>query len=352
MESTKITLFIVALLFAATFSSCGNRTKDIEEPITDECVESDFEYTDSGEELFCNYMSKDQWPQDAFFADMVEAYNSFVLLNGLKSVIDVWRRYEESEVAIESLKYADINVIYSKDIKEKFIQVKELAHRFFSEHVDYSDTLLYWELTDSLDRLDSLLCSRYHKSNYIDLSSEKYWQALDHAKQSEELFDKVSTDSITPDNIGTKEVQKDIEFILNSIKEEKDFNKKCAYTMKYVYYVGFYHANYSIIEELLDDGRYSPYLFFLWRIWRCGVQLHDEDYGPSTWSQIPNKLYNEKRLKIAETTLKYIVTHRNDGVAINQYLMTASLSNILRCGQYPLGNESFTELHYLNLGTR
>jgi len=353
MKSTRITLLIVASLVAATFaSSCGNKTKVVEEPVVDECAALDFEYTDSGEELFCNYMPKDQWQQDAFFTDMVEAYNSFVLLNGLKSVIDVWRRYEESEVAIESLKYADINVINSKDIKEKFIKVKELAHRFFSEHVDCSDTLLYWELTDSLDRLDSLLCSRYHKSNYTNLTIEKYWQALDHAKQSKELFDKVSTDTITPDNIGTEEVQKDIEFILNSIKEEKDFNKKCAFTMEYVYYVGFYHTDFRIIEELLDDGRYSPYLFPLWRIWRCGVQLHNEDYGPSTWSQIPNIIYNEKRLKIAENTLKHIVTHHNDGVAINQYLMTASLSNILRFGQYPLGNESFTELHYLNLGTR
>lgn len=352
MKSTRILLFIVASLVAATFVSCGNKAKVVEEPIVDECAALDFEYTDFGEELFCNYMPKDQWPQDAFFTDMVEAYNSSLLLNGLESIIDVWKRYEESEVAIESLKCADINVIKSKNIREKFVKVKELAHRFFSENVDYPDTLLYRELTDSLDRLDSLLCARYHTSNYTNLTSEKYWQALDHAKQSKELFDKVSTDTITSDNVGTKEVQKDIEFILNNIKEEKDFNKKCAYTMEYVYYVGFYHTNFKIIEELLDDGRYSPYLFFLWRIWRCGVQLCDEDYGPSTWSQIPNKLYNEKRLKIAETTLKYIFTHRDDGVAINQYLMTASLSNILRCGQYPFGNESFTELYYLNLGTK
>lgn len=349
MKSTRIALFIVALLFAATFASCNNATKDVEDSITEEYVESDFEYNDSGEELFCNYITKDQWPQNAFFTEMVEAYNSFVLLHGLKSVLDVWKRYENSERAIESIKYADIDVINSKDIKEKFIMVKELAHRFFSEYVDNSDSLLYRELADSLNCLDSLLCSRYHVSNYIDISAETYWQALDHTKQSKELFDKVSTDTITLDNIGTNEVQKDIEFILNSIKEEKDFNKKCAYTMEYVYYVGFYFVNYNIIEELLDEGRYSPYLFFLWRIWRCGVQLHNEDYGPSTWSQIPNKLYNEKRLKIAETTLKYIVTHPNDGVAINQYLMTASMSNILRSGQYPLGNESFTELHYLDL---
>lgn len=119
--------------------------------------------------------------------------------------------------------------------------------------------------------------------------------------------------------------------------------------MEYVYWIGFYNTDFKLVGKLLDDGQYSPYLLFLWRIWRCGVQLRNKNYGPSTWSQIPNKLYNEKRLKIAETTLKHIVNHRNDDVAINQYLMTASLSNILRIGEFDLGNESFTELYYLNL---
>ena len=351
MKPTRIILIIEAALFAATVaSSCGNKAKATEDPFTEEYDTWGDEYSDSGENLFCNYMSREQWPQDAFFDDMVEVYNSFVLLNGIKSVQDVWGRYDESEIALESLKYADINILKTKDIKERFAQCLALGRKFFSEHVDCSDSLLYRQFADSLNCLDSVLSTRFHISNYSNVSTEAYWNALDFSKQSKALFDKVSTEEITADNIDTKEVQKDIAFILESIKKEKDFGKKCAYTMKYVYYVGFYRTDFGLIEELLDDGRYSPYLFFLWRIWRCGVQLHDMNYGPSTWSPIPNKLYNEKRLKIAETTLKHIVTHRNDGVAINQYLITASISNIMRIGDYPLGNESFTELYYLDLG--
>lgn len=351
MKPTRIILIIAAALFAATVaSSCGNKAKATEEPFTEEYDTWGDEYSDSGEDLFCNYMSREQWPQDAFFDDMVEVYNSFVLLNGIKSVGDVWKRYDESEIAFESLKCADINILKKEDIKERFAQCLALGRKFFSEHVDYSDSLLYRQFADSLNCLDSVLSTRFHISNYSNVSTEAYWNALDFSKQSKDLFDKVSTKEITADNIDTKEVQKDIAFILESIKNEKDFDKKCAYTMKYVYYVGFYRTDFELIEELLDDGRYSPYLFFLWRIWRCGVQLHDMNYGPSTWSPIPNKLYNEKRLKIAETTLKYIVTHRNDGIAINQYLITASISNIMRIGDYPFGNESFTELYYLDLG--
>ncbi len=351
MKPTRIILIIAAMLFIATVaSSCGNKARATEETFPEEYDAWGDEYSDSGEEVFCNYMSREQWPQDAFFDDMVEVYNSFVLLNGIKSVQDVWGRYDESEIALESLKYADINILKTKDIKERFAQCLALGRKFFSEHVDYSDSLLYRQFADSLNCLDSVLSTRFHISNYSNVSTEVYWNALDFSKQSKDLFDKVSTEEITAENIDTKEVQKDIACILESIKNEKDFDKKCAYTMKYVYYVGFYRTDFELIEELLDDGRYSPYLFFLWRIWRCGVQLQDMNYGPSTWSPIPNKLYNEKRLKIAETTLKHIVTHRNDGIAINQYLITASISNIMRIGDYPLGNESFTELYYLDLG--
>lgn len=351
MKPTRIILIIAAMLFTATVvSSCGNKAKATEETFPEGYDAWGDEYSDSGEDLFCNYMSREQWPQGAFFDDMVEVYNSFVLLNGIKSVRDVWKRYDEFEVAFESLKCADINILKTEDIKERFAQCLALGRKFFSEHVDYSDSLLYRQFADSLNCLDSVLSTRFHISNYSNVSTEAYWNALDFSKQSKALFDKVSTEEITAENVDTKEVQKDIAFILESIKNEKDFDKKCAYTMKYVYYVGFYRTNFGLIEELLDDGRYSPYLFFLWRIWRCGVQLHGANYGPSTWSTIPNKLYNEKRLKIAETTLKHIVTHRNDGVAINQYLITASISNIMRIGDYPLGNESFTELYYLDLG--
>lgn len=55
---------------------------------------------------------------------------------------------------------------------------------------------------------------------------------------------------------------------------------------------------------------------------------------------------------IALYTLKYIVSHRDDGIAINQYLVTSTHPDILRFGDFDLGNESFTELYNMSLGTR
>lgn len=115
--------------------------------------------------------------------------------------------------------------------------------------------------------------------------------------------------------------------------------------------MGIHNIDLKIIEELLDDGRYSHFLFFLWRIWRCDGQLSDEKEGLSTWSQIPNKLYNEKRHAIAVATLKHIVDHPDDVVAVNQFLITVSFDNILRGSGLPMENEIFTELFYLGLET-
>ena len=356
MSSKHLAIIVLAvvIVFLLPLSSCSHKQKKEtpeETPIEEEMGEAGCDF-DKGEDLFCNFLSADQFPQDAFFADMVEAYNSFVLLNGLYSIRDKWRRYECSEEAVASLKYADISKIKSKDLQKKFSACLALGQQFFSEHQDYSDSLLYRQLSDSLYVLDSTLKTRFHVDNYTHLSEEKFWQAVDFDEQSKDLFDKVSIQEITPENIHTSAAQKDIEFILQSIQQEQDFNKKCAYAMNYVYYVGFYNTDIGIIENLLDDERYSPHLFFLWRIWRCSIQLCNSGYGPSTWSAIPNKLYNEKRLKIAEVTLKHIATHRDDAVAINQFLMTAAHPNILRIGDFPVGNESFTELHCLDLGTR
>lgn len=347
MKKIKISICFTVLLIAAAFASCANKTNNDEQE-EDLFYEDTCNY-DSGQEVFCNYLSLDDWPHDPFFTDMVEVYNSYVLLNGMKSVLDAWERWESSETALMSLQYADLDQIASDELKAKFSNCLELGRKLFSRDFDDIDTVVYIQFNDSLYYLDSTMTARYNVSNYVDLSIDDYWNTLNFAEQTNDLFENLYFDEITQDNIDTPEAERDIAMILDGIKNETDFDKKCAYAMRYTHYVEFYGADFEVIESLLDDGRYSPYLFFLWRIWRCGVQLCDGDYGPSTWAPIPNKMYNEKRLSLAKTTLLYLSTHRDDAIAVNQYLMTATLTNIMRFGQFPTGNESFTELFYLGL---
>lgn len=340
-----IIVFVLGIGVVAFFfvKGCKDKSKELKEG------QCEYDKIESGEDLFCNYLSAEDYPKEPFFADMTEVYNSYVLLNGIRSVIDVWRRYEVSEDARKSLQCADINVIKSKDLRDMFSQSIEYGMKLFENDVKNLDTVVYKQFNESLYLLDSTLAVRYYVTNYAPMTEEQYWMAVDHKRKSKDLLKGLKCKKVTKENYENKDVQKDIKKVVKRIKGKKDFDEKCACAMAYVYYVGFWNTDFKMIEGLLDNGEYSPQLFFLWRIWRCGMQLGNECYGPSTWSVIPNKIYNEKRRTIAETTLKHIEKHRSDAVAINQFLVTAAHPNIMRDGQFPMGNESFTEVYYLGL---
>ena len=333
---------ISGMLLAILFLSKGS------EETPEEYTEG-FKYDDSGDELFCNYLSYGDWLQTPFFSDMVEVYNAFVLLNGIESVFDVWGRYESGQFARESLKYANLDVLRSEDLKGLFRECIGLGKMLFAvDSCSYEDEP-FIAFARCIEKLDSTLGVRFNVSNYVKINGDMYWDSLDNETLAKDLIDNYQCKKITGKNIESKEAVHDIELFNKKIKSEKDFNKKCAYAYTFVYHVGIHNIDLKVIEELLDDGRYSHFLFFLWRVWRCGIQLSDEEDGLSTWSQIPNKLYNEKRHAVAVATLKHIVDHPDDAVAVNQFLITASLDNILRGGGFPMGNEIFTELFYLGL---
>lgn len=331
---------VIIFCFSKKNGDDSNVMEDVE-LYKDNC---EFDNWESAEELFCHFLSVESWPQDSFFYDMVEVYNAYVLTNGINSIIDEWCRYETSEEALEAIRQIDVGVLHDNDIKEMVSRCVDLGQQYFADCTGEE------EFRNNLYFTDSVLSVRYSIYTHVDFSEEKYWEELSFMGKVEyDLFKGVQVEKVTAENLNTKKVQEDIELLLGRINTETDFDRKCMYAMAYVYHVGFWRTDFKIIESLLDDGRFSPQLFFLWRIWRCGVQLGNSCYGPSTWSVIPNIIYNEKRRKIAESTLRYLVDHRDDAVAINQFLMTASLPNNLRKGEYPLGNESFTEVYRLGL---
>ncbi|MBO7490121.1 MAG: hypothetical protein J6T88_07585 [Bacteroidales bacterium] len=353
MNKKKWTLVIALVLAAAitVFFIVKKHSSDCDEiedyyPYEETICEED--YTETGEDLFCNYLSPKDWPNDDFFHDMVEEYNAFALLNGLKTVFDEWMRFESSERALELIQHADVERLASPDLRELFSRYIMLGRQLYTQGMDNTDSL-FKQFYFCQYQLDSTLTTRFYIDRYVNLTEEQYDAALDTRSQTQELLKGTRCETISSENINSSDAQKDIKMILKRIHKEKDFDKKCSYTMAYVYHVGFHHTDFSVLDKLLNDGRYSPQLFFLWRIWRCGVQLCTPNCGPSTWSIIPNKIYNDRRQKIAEATLRHIVDHRNDAVAINQFLITAAQTNILRDGQFPLGNESFTEVYYLGL---
>ena len=285
--------------------------------------ENGFEY---GPDLFDYYIDGDKYPKTVFFKDMVEAYNAYVTFHGIRSILDVWYRYEEPNEAIKSIQYANLEKLHYEDIKLLMTQALILGQKALSTTPEESDSVALNMFYDQLSVIDSTLANRFNVANYVDLDENEYWDVINGFRKLR----------------GLTEAQH-----LRAIKETEDFNIKCEHAMAYVYDAGLYKADLNELKMLLEDGRYSPFIFYIWRVWRCGEQLRN--YGPSTWSVIPNKYYNKMRLLNAETTLNYIVNHPDDAIAINQFVVTAAHPNILRHGEFPAGNQSFMEVHYLGL---
>lgn len=323
MKSSAYYIFLILILGGtlAAFIAVRNhhnKANNVKEELQEEYG------IERGSDLFSNYMVGSNLPQSAFISDMIEAYNAYMLYHGFQSVRDIWYRYEAPEIVLEMLQYANVNVLKYKDLKLLISQAIDLEKSALCVSYDEADSILHWQLHQQLSAIDSTLANRFHVSNYVSLSEDDYWAAINYDKTTE----------YTKNH-------------LDAIRKTNDFKLKCDHAMAYVYDIGFYNVDYGVLEELLDDGRYSPQLFFLWRIWRCGMQLNT--YGASSWSDIPNGLYNAKRLQIAKSILNHIIENPDDAIAINQYLVTAGQTNILRRGDFTMGNQAFMEVYYLNL---
>lgn len=280
-------------------------------------------------------------PDTPFFNDCVDMYNGWLVKTSLFTNLDWWFRCEDPEGVADAISTIDAGCIKNHEVRNLAKKTLSLFNTYFSEEepTSYVDDENLDRIMDVYYQYDSLLNSRYNTYVYVNLSNEEYWETLDIAKAIPNYTELYTLDH-TDENAKK---------IYHLFKDETDFERKCAYAQLYVLFADVYGIEVSDYEELLDEGLYSHRLFFLWRIWRCAVQLTDDEYGASTWSPIANELYNRKRAQLAITTLKYLKEHPDDKVAINQYVMLCSIPNIYRAGDYPYGNESFTEMYNLGL---
>lgn len=290
---------------------------------------------EDGQHLFCYFMQERDLPEGTFFDDAVDAYNASVVYNGLRSVFDVWERYEDKKYALESIRYAATDMIKDAQIRGALDRCIKAQEAFYSSKPN--DDSLCQGAYDSLWETDSLICSRYNVSVYGNLDEEKYWSSLDVKEQITAYKNKY----------GDNPQEANIDGLEDFLASFESFNERAKWTWAFIKYGMIYKADCVYAEKVLDYGMYSPYLYFLWRFWRADAQI--KHYGASTWSSIPNYIYNARRLCLADVTLSYLAEHPNDIVAINQYLVLAHHPNVLRQGEYPFGNEANTEFMYMGL---
>ena len=161
----------------------------------------------------------------------------------------------------------------------------------------------------------------------------KFWDLYDKSKYIEDYND--IRQKRLPEDVDAAELQR-LSFPLQQrYIAETDFNARCIYVLEMGCY-GF-PDTVDYLGELIEDGRYSKYLYEVWVSWRLRAQA--SVFGISTFSEIPDNLYDNARLLVAKTFLNHLAANPSDTLAKVLLMDLTYADNIRRAGGY-YGNEA------------
>lgn len=166
-----------------------------------------------------------------------------------------------------------------------------------------------------------------------DATGEDFWTLYDKSKYVAD-YQEIQKKRL-PEEVDYDELQRLSLTLQKKYLAEEDFDAKCIYALEMGCYDFPYAINY--LGELIEDGRYSKYLFEVWISWRLRTQ--SRVFGISTWSEIPDNLYDNARLLVANAYAKHIVENPNDTLAKFLLMNLIYTENLHRPGGY-YGNEA------------
>lgn len=166
-----------------------------------------------------------------------------------------------------------------------------------------------------------------------EATDKDFWVLYDKSKYVAD-YDEILKKRL-PEDVDYDELQRLSLPLQKKYLAEEDFDAKCIYALE----MGCYDFPYAIdyLGELIEDGRYSKYLFEVWISWRLRAQ--SRVFGISTYSEIPDNLYDNARLLVAQAYAKHIVENPNDTLAKFLLMNLIYTENLHRPGGY-YGNEA------------
>lgn len=117
--------------------------------------------------------------------------------------------------------------------------------------------------------------------------------------------------------------------------ESTDFDERCILACEMICCGQENGIDY--LGELIEAGQYSKYLLEVWVDWRLFAQ--QDVFGVSTYSEIPDNLYDNARLLVAKEYAKHIQKHPDDMLAKVLLLNLTYTETLHRVGGY-YGNEA------------
>jgi hypothetical protein len=226
-------------------------------------------------------------------------------------------------LSIQSYKVAQSKGFSSSEFKKDFEKYKKTKE----EYMNY-------------------LYSTYSTNHFISMTEEKYWQANDKNNYIK------SSDYATYKNLKKANLKDALALLDKTSNQTTDFQERSIYQIEladqYVKHSDSLGENANEVaigkyKAILDQKKYSIYLFEAWLKWRLVTQQHI--YGISKTSDVPNNEYDKMREQVALTILDYITKNDKDEMAINEFLLMATHDIVKRFGDYPYGNQNTVEYH-------
>lgn len=277
-------------------------------------------------------------PSSERIAKVLDLYNSTVVMNSILTDFDLYLRIEDLKEdvanAIGSMNVACVN---DPETASELEEYKAKMLQLMSVDPEEADP---WAAKGVLYRY---LAGKYKVENFGAFDPEKWYDATCESPAVPEWQELHA-------RRGEKSMVKELRAKFDNAT---DFDARCIYAIELAHAWmaecdGLFSSDGSdilpVMESLMKEQRYSMYLYELWMTWRV---LYQDIKGPSTYSEIPNEIYNEYRRSCVIGILSHIEKHPDDMFAINTCFALSATENILRFGSYPYGNQYAVEKYML-----
>lgn len=283
-------------------------------------------------------------PNPEMYLDLIRFSNRKSVLNSIITDFEVWERtmFNHGEYALvgnDSIFYALENVNTGK-ISEPEVKVKlrelgsEMVRTMHSYELNPDDVDPFASYRKTEDELIAGLFEKY-AGNATDSVSVTAWR--------EKL---VSVTGLEQKRWLEIVENNEADYMLDwmkAIENTEDFDRCCSLAIQGVQHGSLYDPwQLTVLEQLMESGRYSVVLPVVFSTWRC---LFQYSYcGMSRDSIIPNYLFEHYRSKVSET----MAAHLGRGeYTRNDLLSTISLlmqDPIIRNGSCIMGSDAWLEM--------
>ena len=263
-----------------------------------------------------------------------DCYNALVMLHNLNSDSQTSARFGEDDESVypliaDSILRLDCSIIRNDTLRQYMQQARDnVAYYVRSKHTKGEK-----KVEQAFDLAFGFVGNKVNP--VIEQSGEAYTACVARTEYFQNF-----------DSVRTKRGTSDISYqqqLLNHLFLAKTPAERHVYALEFAHSdsinAHFLVGAAVLNREFVDNAQYSPYLSEMWLTWRASLSTL---IGASSWSYIPNLIYNQKRAQIAQTIILYIENNPTDILAQGILIDLAGNDNISRFGGL-FGNAAIVE---------